>query len=127
MLEGQSFPDIYISTPLGNVYKTQSISFAATLQHTGYYKCSANTSAATDIKNHYLLVYGETLINVQHYVQLFQKISVIRFEFNLVSLNGHCSYGDNTVVLVNKRNLNCTGIIVDYHKYIMFSHLLTVR
>ena len=81
VLEGQPLADIYISTPLGKVYKTQRISFAATLQHTGYYKCSANTSAATEIKNHYLLVYGETLISVRHNVQLFQKISVIRFEF----------------------------------------------
>jgi len=58
LLKGWPLPDIYISNPLGVTYVNQNLSFIATLQHTGYYMCSATISTITVTENRYLFVYG---------------------------------------------------------------------
>lgn len=58
-LEGQALDSIYITTPQGVIVPDPITIFNATLNDTGNYTCTANTSLITISEEHYLLVYGK--------------------------------------------------------------------
>lgn len=57
-LEGSRSADLYITTPQGAVISDSQTVFNATVNDTGNYTCTANTSLTTVTEEHYLLVYG---------------------------------------------------------------------
>lgn len=60
-LEGRPPADLYITTPQGAVIPYSKITFTATVNDTGNFTCTANTSWTTATEKHYLLVYGKQL------------------------------------------------------------------
>lgn len=64
-LEGRPLADLYITTPQGLVIPDYEISITATVNDTGNYTCTANTSLIPITEQHYLLVYGEYVITVR--------------------------------------------------------------
>jgi len=61
-LKGRPTPDIYISTPMGDIIENNNVTFYATLQHTGDYICTANISTVTVSERLYLLVYCKVFV-----------------------------------------------------------------
>ena len=61
-LEGRPPADLHITTPQGVIIPDYKISFSATVNDTGNYTCTGNTSLITITEEHYLLVYGKYVI-----------------------------------------------------------------
>ena len=59
ILKGRPTPSIRIITPANEIIQNQNITFSATLQHTGYFICTANISALAVTQEQYILVYGK--------------------------------------------------------------------
>lgn len=58
-----SFPaDLFITTPQETVIRDSKITFIATVNDTGNFTCTVNTSLITITEEHHLLVYGKWII-----------------------------------------------------------------
>ena len=59
ILKGRPTPSIRIINPTNEIMENHNIIFSATVQHTGYFICTANISTLVVTEEHYMLVYGK--------------------------------------------------------------------
>ncbi|XP_065891783.1 limbic system-associated membrane protein-like isoform X2 [Dysidea avara] len=90
ILKGRPAPDINISTPTGDITKNNNITFSATLQHTGDFVCTANTSKLIVTEKRFLFVYD--IDNTTSYLHFLVLIHSHDCHFKTSQISEPCDY-----------------------------------